>query len=124
MFSLFDQESLQEILDILTHFETNTGLKLNYDKSTVYRLGSLRNSDAIYYTTKQLIWTNDSINVLGIEIDHNPVNMLKHNYDTIIDKVTLIFQSWHNRELSLLGKTMLINALVVWIQNERTNIYA
>ena len=109
MFSLFDQESLQ---DILTHFETNTGLKLNYDKSTVYRLGSLRNSDAIFYTTKQLIWTNDSINVLGIEIDHNSVNMLKHNYDTIIDKVKLIFQSWHNRELSLLGKTMLINAMV------------
>ena len=39
LFSLFQQESLQAIVDTLLHFQKNSGLHLNYDKSLVYRIG-------------------------------------------------------------------------------------
>ena len=36
------QKSLNNIIDTLTLFEQNTGLRLNYDKTNVYHIGSLK----------------------------------------------------------------------------------
>ena len=41
------QKSLNNIIDTLTLFEQNTGLRLNYDKTNVYHTGSLTNTNAM-----------------------------------------------------------------------------
>ena len=46
LFSLFEEKSLNSAISTLAFFERNTGLKLNYDKTNVYRIGSLKNSQA------------------------------------------------------------------------------
>ena len=38
---LYDQESLQAIIDELKLFEENTGLKANYSKTTVFQIGAI-----------------------------------------------------------------------------------
>ena len=63
LFSMYDQDSLQTIIDSLVFFENNTGLKLNYDKSAVCRIGSLRNSNAKLYTTKEVNWESKDLSV-------------------------------------------------------------
>ena len=65
LFSLFKVMSVQAIVDTLTKFEGNTGLRLNYKKSNVYRIGSLARSDARLYTTKVLNWTSEKVNLVG-----------------------------------------------------------
>ena len=59
LFLKFEQETIQEATDNLVLFENNTGLKHYYEKSTVYRIGSLKKSNAKYYTSKELAWTNE-----------------------------------------------------------------
>ena len=68
LFSLFDQETIDKAIHTLSKFERNSGLKLIYEKSSVYRIGSFHNSNAQIYIAKELVWTNDPIKMLGIEI--------------------------------------------------------
>ncbi len=50
IFSLFDANSLNNIISTLDYVHQNTGLKVNYDKTSIYRIGSLKHSDATLYT--------------------------------------------------------------------------
>ena len=61
IFLSFSEECLEETLATLTCLERNTGLKISYEKSTIYRLGSLKGSDAKYYTLKPLQWSDGEL---------------------------------------------------------------
>ena len=63
-----EQESFDEIFKTLHRFRQEIGFRINYDKTTVYRMGSLKDSNAVLYTQKNLNWTNIGVNVLGIYI--------------------------------------------------------
>ena len=89
-----------------------SGLKINYDKTSVYRIGSLKNTNARLYTQKPLIWTNEPINILGVWIDHSEQRMIDLNYETLLSKSENILRKWSNRNLSLVGKLQVINSLV------------
>ena len=80
LFLNHDMETLQQTLHTLILFERNYGLKLNYDKSNVYRIGSLKNSNARMYTIKTLMWTNDPIKVLGTNIYGKREELIERNY--------------------------------------------
>lgn len=95
----------------LSVFEEATGLKINYDKTCVYHLGSLQNLDAKLYTSKPFKWTNDTIKILGIDIDHDNGIMRKKNFESVLKKVNNVCQIWANRSLTLMGKTLIINSL-------------
>ena len=68
LFSLFLQQSVREIINTLMKFKVNMGLKLNYEKGFVCRIGSAKNLIARLYTSKQLHWTDDPVKVLGVYI--------------------------------------------------------
>ena len=52
LFINFDLSVLNHIGDTFDVIETNTELKINYDKTTIYRIGSLKHSKAKLYTKK------------------------------------------------------------------------
>ena len=110
--SAADEESLVQTLSLIEQFGKSTGFKLNYDKTTVYRVGSLREAAAKYYSTSQLHWTDKSINVLGVHIFATEEQQVKTNYEELINKAQSILTSWENRSLSLYGKLSVINTLV------------
>ena len=72
----------------------------------------MRNTDSIVETTQNFNWTNDAINVLGIDIRGNPKEMLEQNYKCILSKVNNITSDWGNRGLSLIGRTIMLTSLV------------
>ena len=111
IFSLFDQRSLNAINSTLENFNKNTGLQISYDKTSLYRIGSLKNSDAELYSEKPIAWTNDSLKVLGICVTYNQ-NLLDLNYAPVIDRAEAIRHQWCNRDISLMGKIAVINSLV------------
>ena len=106
------ETSLNAALNQIERFRRSTGFTLNYDKTTIYRVGSLAHTCARLYTEKQLTWTSETINVLGVDIYQNTEQLIKVNYDKIVRKCDSILGSWANRSLSLVGKVNVINTLI------------
>lgn len=108
------QETLRHFLTQLNSFQIS-GLSLNYNKTQIMRIGSLRNANAAFYTQKPLHWVDpaspDGIKVLGIKLGNS--DALKSNFDNLTDKIDQIIAIWKRRALSIPGKIAVINALLV-----------
>ena len=103
IFSTADENSIKQIFNTLDFFYLQTGLKINYDKTTVYRVGSLRKSNARLYTQNDRIkWSNCDISVLGVQICHEDI--VEKNFLPLIESTKSRLNSWVNRGLSLIGK--------------------
>ena len=106
--------SIKAIMNTLEFFCGNTGLKINYDKTTIYRVGKKRFTSPLakdYSLTKMNI-EKEKINVLGIWVTYDKKDMLDLNYKEIIGKIESILNSWENRNISLIGKVMVVNSLI------------
>ena len=113
IFSKFEQASYNACLKEIDNFYYHSGFKLSYDKTTVYRIGSLKKSSAKLYTQGQdLTWSNETIKVLGIDVYHDNKELVNKNYIPLINKSEGILKQWANRNLSLFGKINVINTLV------------
>ena len=114
--SPFDQENINKCLQIFEYFRQNSGFTLNYDKTQLYRIGSLRDSDSKCYTEYPIQWTNKPIDVLGVVVTHRD-NLLSLNYNVVIDKMKSVYQAWSTRSLTLIGKVCVINTLIASLCN-------
>ena len=110
IFSLCNEKSLKNIHKELEDFRTHSGFTVSYEKTTMYRIGSLRHSNAQMYSMDEFVWSNEDINVLGVKIAHE--NVVDKNYNGIVDKARETLKSWTNRGLSLFGKVQVVNTLV------------
>ena len=107
-----DHKSINKVFEVLEKFKKNSGFTVNYDKTVIYRIGSLANTDFKCITNQNVAWTNEPINVLGIWIDHTDAKVLQLNYKPMVIKIEAIFNSWRKRNLSIIGKVNVINTLV------------
>ena len=112
LFMRCDQKSLDAALATLMEFETISGMKINFEKTTIYRIGSLRYSNAKLYTKVPIRWSQSSINLLGVNLTHELEKLLDLNYNSIFKQAEIIFKNWRVRGLSLLDKIQVINSLV------------
>ena len=110
VFSMCTEISIKAICDELTSFHSQSGFTVSYDKMTLYRIGSLRHSDASMYNMTQYAWSNNDIQVLGVAIA--PENILEKNYNSILAKVKNTLNLCYNRNISLIGKIQVVNMLV------------
>ena len=110
IFSMCTEQSISNIYSELEAFRLQSGFTVSYEKTTLYRIGSLRHSSAQKYTLDQFNWSKEDITVLGVTIAHE--DLMEKNYNTIIDKVKKTLSAWHNRDLSLLAKVQVVNTLV------------
>lgn len=112
LFLLFDREVLLEVVKVFDHYCNLLGLKVNYDKTSIYRLGSLKNTNAKLYTNKPFYWTNNPIKILGITITNDIQEMQRLNLVPIFVKMHNVLSIWRRRGLSLMGKVVVVNSLV------------
>ena len=110
---LYDSDTLKAVLDTLDQFYICSGLKINYDKTEILRIGSLKHSLAKLYTQKDLKWTNGTVDLLGIKICHDLEQLQKVNYDPLLAKIGDLIRIWHARKLTLFGKITIIQTLLV-----------
>ena len=110
IFSLCNDNSLNSIHQELLNFRSQSGFTVSYDKTTMYRIGSLRHSDAELYNMSEYNWSNRDITVLGVTISHEDI--VSKNYNSLVAKVRKTLKAWHNRGLSLIGKVQVVNTLV------------
>ena len=109
VFSVHDQSSLTAIEKTLTKFGDNIGLRISYEKTTIYRIGSLKDTDASLYTMKPIAWTNEGINMLGVLVRHHNI---KVNYKEVLNKAQSVLNLWRQRDLTLMGRVTILNSLV------------
>ena len=112
LFLDFDQRSWCEVERVFDTFQDQSGMLINYDKTVVYRIGSLRDSNAKFYSKKKLIWTNEPIKLLGLYIAHDKNELFKLNIEPLIEKTEAILKLWTVRGLSLFGKIQVVNTLI------------
>ena len=112
IWSLYEKESLNQIIYELEQFYASTGLRVNYDKSIMYRAGSLQDTEERMYLDKKFRWSNDKIDTLGMIIGIDDSDLESLNYETILKKANNIVTSWAQRNITLLGKIEIINSLV------------
>ena len=105
------EESLNSVFENIESFHASTGFTLSYDKTSLYRVGSMKRSKAKIYTTSEVNWA-DRINVLGIQIEPTEQETTHINYESVILKTEAVLKSWENRNVSLLGKVNIVNTLV------------
>ena len=109
-----EQETLDRVLGNIRVFQQNSGFQLSYEKTTLYRIGSLRRSEAKLYTKENISWSNRTINILGVEVtnDNDSEKLIELNYSPIVAKAKNIVSNWGHRRLSLIGKVNVINTLI------------
>ena len=107
----YSHECIEATIQVLTHIESSTGLKVSYEKTNIYQVGSLKYTNAKLYTSKEFTWSDDNIKMLGVDIT-NDVNQTNVQYDKIVEKMGSIVNVWQHRGLRLFGKILLINTLM------------
>ena len=112
IFLLFDQKSLDAVVNTLDLFQKNSGFTVSYDKTQIYRIGSLKSSQAELYTRDSIRWTSETIKVLGVKVHAEERILMDINYDPVLAKVEATLKTWENRSLSLNAKVTVINSLV------------
>ena len=111
LFLMYSEQCINAVIDTLLHVESNTGLKVSYEKTCIYRVGSLKGTNAKCYTKMPLAWSDDDIKMLGVTIK-NDVNQDNIDFESTLEKVESVTKSWCNRQLTLMGKTHVINSLM------------
>ena len=109
--SLHDAQSIDEILTTFNNFSKISGFQLSYEKTSIYRIGSIKDTNAQYYT-QDIKWTNEPINVLGVTVCHDTDECIRLNYQPILGKIRSTLNSWRHRDLSLHGKITVVNTLI------------
>lgn len=94
-----------------SEFHSFSGLAVNYDKTGVMRMGSIRYTDARFYTTFPLIWSDGPVKVLGVEIYDTWQKTVDNGYNDILMKVANVFKIWNNRSLTPVRKIQVVNTL-------------
>ena len=105
----YDELTFKRVLETLAHIETNTCLTISYDKTVVYRIGSIAGSNAKIYTIKQLNWTNEPVNMLGVILNNDYESTA--DFEVTIQKMKGTLENWFNRTLTLFGKIVIVNTL-------------
>ena len=110
--TLFDSESVTELGSTFEKFSKISGLTVNYEKSNILRIGSIRNSSTKIKTNQPFTWTNDPLEILGITITVNLEELASMNFTPVINKINNIIRMWSKRKFTLFGKIIVINALL------------
>ena len=106
------QDSVNETLNKLNKFKAFLGLKINLTKCAMLRIGSHRDAEARFYMLKRLYWSPGPVKILGFHKIADLLKIIKHNFDELLCKAEAILQHWMKRNITIMGKIVVINHLV------------
>ena len=107
------QESLNAAIALLKDYESASGMKINFDKSEIARIGSVKNH--VFHTNDHIKTTVNHLNILGTKIPLNGStdDIITLNYDPLLLKINTVLSKWTGRKLTLYGKGIIIKSLIL-----------
>jgi hypothetical protein len=91
-------------------FGNFSGLMINRNKTEGLWIGKLKHSKD---KEENIKWTNKPIKTLGIYYGHDYIECEKLNWEKKFEKMNSLFLSWSKRNLSILGKVLIIKDLII-----------
>ena len=102
-----NERSLCHLLRVVNIYERGSGAKLNTTKSKAMWLGRWRANGASPFG---LTWVF-KMRILGVYFSNGLVSVDSDNWRSKLDKLQNVTNLWKQRELSFLGRAMIINVL-------------
>ena len=101
------ERSLFMLLQIVHRYERGSGAKLNTTKTEAMWLGRWRDNGATPYGLK---WVN-KMRILGVFFSNGLLSVEQDNWKSKLDKLQSALNLWSSRELSFIGRAMILNVL-------------
>lgn len=115
-----DWTAAERFKDALEQFSMWSGLKINWDKSEGMLMGPSRDS------IPQGKWIHmvDKMQILGVTLraTNNTHTRYYDNFKPILGKMKTVLGQWKNRRLSLKGKIVVVNSLIVSLISYMTSV--
>ena len=90
-----DEDSLTQLNDVLSTYETVSGSKINFDKTKGLYIGSARNRRP---TSTTIQWVTGNVKTMGI---HHGYGIQDYNiWKSIIEKIKSCIHIWKSRNLT------------------------
>ena len=105
-----DLKSVKHVFECFNLYNKASGSKVNLEKSEILPLGQASLNPPDDLPCRVITGLTE---VLGIHIGHDKAACEKDNWCLKIDKCIAILKSWKGRSLSLKGKVLVVNTLVV-----------
>ena len=99
--------------ETLEYFGSTSGLKVNYEKSAILRIGPLKNTTVQFCSEKKFTWTSESVKTLGIHFFNDETKTVETNISNRLKEMRSLLQRWKRRNLTLLGKITVIKMLAL-----------
>lgn len=101
--------SIREVFKEYEKFSRSSGLFLNADKTEIMKISceGKETYQTKYCEQEITLESKNEINVNGIIFNNDVKKMIALNYENVLEKLQVQFQSWSNRNLSTLGKILI-----------------
>jgi len=109
---LESHKHVDKAIVLVEAFSKVSGLELNLKKTQGILLGADRSIPADSLN-KKIVWTNDPIRCLGIYVGYDRKKCEESNWEKRIHKIQSILDSWKRRDLTLLGKILVVKTLII-----------
>ena len=106
-------KSFSNFIKVLNEFSSNSSLKINYDKCFVKRVGPGRLLNTVFCEDLPVVWTNDTIGYLGIQIPNEIDDIININFANKPNVIRDCLKPWEARKLSLMGKVTILKCLAM-----------
>ena len=93
------------LLDVVRKYEKGSGAKLNTSKTEAMWLGRWQNNSDTLYGLK---WVN-KMRILGKFFSNSLLSVENDNWKAKLDKLKTVLNLWSSRELSFVGRVMILN---------------
>ena len=107
------RKNVESVCKLLDYYGVASGLKVNYKKSAVLRIGPLKDTTIQFCTNKNFTWTSEGVKTLGILFLNNEAKIVESNLETRMKEMKTVLQKWKRRNLTLLGKVTVIKMLAL-----------
>ena len=107
------KNSLLNAVNLIKDFGKISGLFANYSKSSILKIGSMRDKDNIVIPGSNFVWTQGPIKFLGVNISLDKKEMFNLNYEGQLQKLNTVLHMWSQRGLTPIGKVAIIKSLAI-----------
>ena len=106
------EKNLKICLDILQWFYRRSGVKINFKKIKVIRIGNIRETDRRFRKENNLDWVTTFVS-LGIIYDVLDMeDITKLNIDQKLPQILQMIQCWSSRNLTSIGRITVCKSLL------------
>ena len=108
---LYNLHSVEQLLKLLQISQEFTSFKVNYDKSEICGIGSMKWAIRVFSQLRPIDLLNDSVKILGCHHSYNTHLAFERNFSDTISNISNVLNLWSLRGLSLLGRVLIFKTL-------------